>query len=238
MERHMRARRHIRLKTSAAAVILICSLSGGIILSQPAGSENAVAGMSPSMSMPIVTPSATPSVPKPLPSLPATAKEPEVLAPTAQAHLVPSVPTRIEIPSARINYPVVELPQENIIDMPGGVEINPPLNPDYVYWMSAGGMPGEEMATYLTSHSSSDASRWPLDEISNAALVKIDSAVLVTTAEGTFNYVVTELLSVPRADFATGKYGVPPKEDILVIASCNTLDLYGQTRVLVAKRMQ
>jgi hypothetical protein len=232
MARHMKIQRYSRLKTSAAVLIMICGLGGGVIASQPASSDQLSSGAPVTTLAPRLTPSAIPA------STSLTPIE-SVMTPTAQADPAPSRPIQVEIPSAQINYPVTELPPDSIIDMPsGGAMINPPFNPNYVYWMSAGGMPGEPVATYLTSHSSSDASEWPLDEISNPAVVKIGSPVLVTTAGGTFNYAVTELLSISRADFANGKYGVPPKEDIIVIASCNTLDLYEQTRVLVAKRVK
>lgn len=234
MARHMRARRPGWLAMLAASALFAVGMGGGTAALQFApSSEEAVVEIQSAPVTPSQAPSVLPSVvaSKPTPTAPV-----RKLAPP-EIQIEPAPPIRVEIPSAQINYPVAELPQESITDTATGVEINPPLNPSNVYWISAGGMPGKKIATYLTAHSSNDGSSWPLNGISNEALVKIGSPVQVTTKNGVLNYAVTELFSLPRADFAKTKYADLVKEDMVVITSCYTFDLYQQTRVLVAKRV-
>lgn len=236
MARHMRARRPGWLAMFTASVLFAVGIIGGTAALQPAPSnEEAVVEIQSTPITPSQTPSVRPSVVAPKPTPTALAKKLATAAPKQQ--LEPAPPIRVEIPSAQINYPVAELPQESRTDTATGVEINPPLNPGNVYWISAGGMPGKKVATYLTAHSSNDGSRWPLNGISNEALVKIGSPVQVTTKNGVLNYAVTELFSLPRADFAKTKYADLVKDDMVIITSCYTFDLYQQTRVLVATRV-
>lgn len=236
MARHMRARRYLRFKIAIAILVFIGGLSLAVACSLLSGQQ-----MPASTQMPAAEPVATLSADaiRPTSSPTKSSQTPKASAPAVKkVDLAPAPPTRVEIPSAKINFPIADLPAESITDTANGRVINPPLDPTFVYWISAGGMPGEQATTYLTSHSSADGSQWPLNAISDSTLVKVGDPVRITTKNGTFSYTISKLLSLPRADFAETEYADLVEKDEIVIASCYTHDLYKQTRVLVAQRLK
>lgn len=235
MARHMRAPRRPQVSMLIAVVVFIVGL---VLIGTSSAMPTSIGRPSvSSVASPLSTPTPTPTstaLTSPSVTPVATPVAPQVKPtdPPKKSFSAIGEPYEVEIPSAKFKYRVDALPAESIS---ATNVINPPLDPNAVYLVEA--LREKDSQIDITGHSSSDGSKWPLNVISDASLVKLGDPVLLTSATGKHTYVISEINSLVRGDVAASKYQDPEREHRITFFTCDVLDLYERTRILVATRV-
>lgn len=227
----MRPRRRSRFPLFLASVVLAGGIGIANIPSVPPA-HPPVQASSP-LATTALSASPSPSVMSPAPT--ATKQgtaEVAPVTPSKKSFSAIGEPLEVELPSANFKYQIVALPAESIL--PDNV-IKPPEDPSVVYLVER--LRKKDSQVDITGHSSSDESRWPLDVISDASLVKVGDPVYLTSTTGKHSYVVSEIDSLVRGDVKASEYQDPKREDRITFFTCDTNDLYQRTRILVATRV-
>lgn len=232
MARHMRSPRRSSFPLFTAGVALVVGIGIAGVSSASPSSPPISAPTQITSPLEALRPSIPPTPPTAIAKPPATKQviAPKEEAPAKKSFSAIGGPQELEIPSAKFKYRVDTLPPESIS---AANIINPPLDPSVVYWVPR----GIDSRIDITGHSSGDGSKWPLNVISDASLVKLGDPVLLTSATGKHEYVVSEIASLARGEVTASKYQDPDREHQVIIATCDVLDLYQRTRILVATRV-